>query len=61
MIKEISSLDSTCENEIKAKFIQKKIRKDMYDRKERAFIDKNIRVEIEIMKEVLLNLNKYNT
>ena len=47
MIKEISSLDSTCENEIKEKFIQRKICKEIYDCKERAFIDKNMRLEIK--------------
>ena len=59
MIKEISNLDSTCENEIKEKFIQRKICKEIYDCKERAFIDKNMRSEIKIMKEVLSNPNKY--
>ena len=40
MNKEFLSLDSNCEDEIKAKFIQKKICNEKYDCKERVFIDK---------------------
>ena len=52
-------LHSTCENEIKEKFIQRKIRKEICDCKERAFIDKNMRLEIKIMEKVHSNPNKY--
>ena len=46
IIIEISSLDLTRKNEIKVKkIIQRNIFKDIYDCKERVFVDKNMRLE----------------
>ena len=55
IIKEISDLDSSSKNEIKTKFIQKKICKEIYDYKEKVHIDNNMKLELRIMKEILLN------
>ena len=44
MIKEVSSLNSRNDDEVKETFIQRKICKEIYDCKERVYLDKNMRL-----------------
>ena len=60
MISELANARHTDTHELKDKFIQSKIAKEIYNCQHKAFINKTMRSELKIMQHILSHPKQYN-